>query len=250
MRAIPGLCAICLAALCACARAQAVAVGDFARLEPGGLPPAWRPLRPAPHAPDTRYRLVRDARVTVLRADAERSMSGLAHDVRVDPRRYPLLRWRWKVAAPLKSADMMTREGDDYAARIYVLFDYDISRLPIGDRVQLKLAQALSKEPIPAAALNYVWDNRQPVGTVQPNAYTDRVRMIVVESGGARAGQWITETRDIAKDFRAAFGEDPPDAIGIALATDTDNTGENATAWYGDIEFLPRPADEGPPSRR
>jgi hypothetical protein len=66
--------------------------------------------------------------------------------------------------------------------------------------------------------------------------------MIVMQSGRSRAGQWITETRDLAADFRAAFGDDPPDIVGVALATDTDNTGETATAWYGDIEFLPRTA--------
>ena len=83
--------------------------------------------------------------------------------------------------------------------------------------------------------INYVWDNRQPVGTVRPNAYTDRTRMWVLESGTARAGEWVTETRDLAADFRAAFGEAPPDLIGIAIATDTDNTGEHATAWFGDL---------------
>jgi hypothetical protein len=140
----------------------------------------------------------------------------------------------------------MTRTGDDYAARIYVLFDYDINRLPVADRVQLKLARAILKTELPAAALNYVWDNRYPIGTLKPSAYTDRARLIVVESGHARAGRWVTETRDLARDFRAAFGEDPPDVIGIALATDTDNTGETATAWYGDIEFLPQPADTAP----
>lgn len=246
MRAIPGLCAICIAALCAGARAQPLAVGDFSRLEAGALPPAWRPLRPAPHAPDTRYRLVREDGVTVLRADAERSMSGLVRNLRVDLSRYPLLRWRWKVAAPLTTADMMTRKGDDYAARIYVLFDYDINRLPVADRVQLKLARAILGTELPAAALNYVWDNRYPIGTLKPSAYTDRARLIVVESGHAKAGRWMTETRDLARDFRAAFGEDPPDVIGVALATDTDNTGETATAWYGDIEFLPKPADAAP----
>jgi hypothetical protein len=247
MRASAFLRAICLVVLCARAQAQPLAVGDFSRLAPGGLPPGWRALRPAPHAPDTRYRLVRDEGMTVLRADAEGSMSALVRDVRIDPRRYPLLRWRWKVAAPLANADMKTRRGDDYAARIYVLFDYDVGRLPIGDRVQLKLARALHGSQIPAAALNYVWDNRYPVGTLQPNVYTDRARLIVVESGRAKAGRWVIETRDLALDFRAAFGEEPPDVIGIAVASDTDNTGETATAWYGNIEFLQKPNGGGTP---
>jgi head-tail adaptor len=78
------------------------------------------------------------------------------------------------------------------------------------------------------------------VGTVVPNPYTDRVRMIVVESGTARAGRWIAYERDIVADYRAAFGEDPPPIAGVAIMTDTDNTGDTVEAWYGDILLLPR----------
>jgi hypothetical protein len=139
---------------------------------------------------------------------------------------------------------MTAKAGDDYAARIYVMFDYPLEKLPFGTRTKLRLAESIYGQKIPTAALNYVWDNRQPIGTIQPNTYTDRARMVVLQSGGARAGQWVTETRDLAADFRAAFGEEAPDAVAIALATDTDNTGESATAWYGDIEFLPRTKPE------
>jgi hypothetical protein len=221
--------------------AAAPDVPAFSRMAPGGLPEGWQVLKPAPKANDTQYSLVRGDGRVVLRAKADNAMSGLTYPVQVDLEQYPLLRWRWKVAAPLKSANMMTKEGDDYAARIYVMFDYPIEKLPFGTRAKLKFAEALYGQKIPTAALNYVWDNQYSVGTIQPNTYTDRARMIVVQSGAARAGQWVTETRDLAADFRAAFGEQAPKVVAIALATDTDNTGESALAWYGDIEFLPRP---------
>lgn len=54
--------------------------------------------------------------------------------------------------------------------------------------------------------------------------------MIVVESGADKAGLWVTVTRDLAADFRAAFGEEAPPVIGVVIATDTDNTGERVTA--------------------
>jgi hypothetical protein len=219
--------------------AAAPEVPAFSRMTPGGAVTGWQTLKPASNANDTRYSLVPDVGKVVLKAEAESSMSGLIHPVRVDIRRYPLLRWRWKVSAPLKTADMTQKSGDDYAARIYVMFDYPAEKLSFGTRAKLRLAEALYGQRIPTAALNYIWDNRQPVDTIQPNTYTDRARMIVVRSGAAQAGQWITETRDLAADFRAAFGEDPPDIVAVALASDTDNTGEGVTAWYGDIEFLP-----------
>jgi hypothetical protein len=219
--------------------AAAAEVPAFSRMTPGGAVTGWQALKPAPKANDTRYSLVTDAGKVALQAQADSAMSGLIHPVRVDIRRYPLLRWRWKVAAPLKIADMTQKTGDDYAARIYVMFDYPTEKLSFGTRTKLRLAEVLYGQRIPTAALNYIWDNRQPIGTIQPNTYTDRARMIVVRSGAAQAGRWITETRDLAADFRAAFGEDPPDVVAVALASDTDNTGESATAWYGDIEFLP-----------
>ena len=219
----------------------APAVPAFSSMAPGAVIEGWKVLKPSPKAADTRYTLAQDEGRTVLRADADKSMSGLIHTVRVDTRRYPLLRWRWKVAAPVAGADMTQKSGDDYAGRIYVIFDYPASRLPLATRMKMKLAESLYGQRIPAAALNYVWDNRQAVGTIQPNAYTDRARMVVLRSGAGQANQWVTETRDLRADFRAAFGEEAPDVVALAIATDTDNTGSRAGAWYGDIEFL---ADE------
>jgi len=37
------------------------------------------------------------------------------------------------------------------------------------------------------------------------------------------------------EDYKQAFGKEPPMISGIAIMTDTDNTGESATAYYGDI---------------
>lgn len=224
--------------LAPCVAGAAPAVPAFSRMGQGAAIEGWKVLKPAPKAADTRYTLVQDAGQTVLRADADKSMSGLIHTIRVDTRRYPLLRWRWKVAAPVAAADMTQKSGDDYAARVYVMFDYPAARLPFSTRLKMQLAESLYGQPIPAAALNYVWDNRQPVGTIQANTYTDRARMIVVRSGAAQANQWMTETRDLRADFRAAFGEEAPDVVALAIATDTDNTGSRAVAWYGDIEFL------------
>lgn len=205
----------------------------------GAAVTGWSTLKPSAKADDTIYTLVRDGDATVLKADARHSMSGLIHAVKIDIQQFPRIRWRWKISAPVVAADMRTKAGDDYAARIYVMFDYPLEKLSFSTRTKLKLAEAVYGQKIPSAALNYVWDNRQPIGTIAPNSYTDRARMIVVETGAAKAGQWVTETRDLAADFRAAFGEDPPAIVAVALATDTDNTGESASAWYGDIEFLP-----------
>jgi hypothetical protein len=221
------------------ANAAVPPVPAFSHMQAGGTISGWQPLRPAPNAADTRYSLVTDGAGVVLKADAVHSMSGLIYPVRVRLAQFPLLRWRWKIAAPVKSADMTKKSGDDYAARIYVMFDYPYDKLSFGTRMKLQLATAIYGQKLPTAALNYVWDNRAPAGTLQANVYTDRARMMVLQSGVEKSGTWVEETRDLAADFRLAFGEHAPDVVAIAVATDTDNTGESATAWYGDIRFLP-----------
>ena len=206
---------------------------------PGAVPsPPWRATK-LPKVPrETRFLLVDDGGTTVLRAEAQASMSGLSHGLRVDPQAMPMLEWRWRVSGVPAKGEIGTREGDDYAARLYVLFDYDLAKLPFMTRMKIKLARSLYGEAVPAAGLCYVWDARAPVGTTAWSAYTDRLRMIVVESGTAKAGQWVSFRRNVVEDYRAAFGEEPPVISGVAIATDTDNTGAAVTAWYGDIRLL------------
>ena len=69
------------------------------------------------------------------------------------------------------------------------------------------------------------------------NAYTKRAVMFVIETGSEKLNRWIEEERNIYDDYRRAFGEEPPMISGVAIMTDTDNTGESATAYFGDIRF-------------
>ncbi|MDE3050519.1 MAG: DUF3047 domain-containing protein, partial [Nitrospirota bacterium] len=69
------------------------------------------------------------------------------------------------------------------------------------------------------------------------NAYTNFAQMIVVESGPQKVGAWVDEERNIYEDYKRAFGEEPPMINGVAIMTDTDNTKDVATAYYGDIVF-------------
>ena len=68
-----------------------------------------------------------------------------------------------------------------------------------------------------------------------PNPYTDQVHMIVVGCGPDRLNTWVTEKRNVYEEHKRTYGEEPPMISGIAIMTDTDNTGESAEAYYGDI---------------
>ena len=83
----------------------------------------------------------------------------------------------------------------------------------------------------------YIWSNKEPIGKVIANPRTRRVQMVVASSGASGVGSWQSLSRNAVEDFRRAFGEDPGKLTGVAVLTDTDNTGEKAEAWYGDIVF-------------
>lgn len=223
----------------------AVWVGDFTSPD-GAIPPPWRIERPNPDAPPTSYRARLWDGVHAIEAHAVRSMALLARPVTIDLARTPILCWKWRIDAPLQSADMTQKSGDDYAARVYLSFAVAPERLGLGTRLGLGLARSLHGDQVPDAAVNYIWDNRHAVGTWQPNAYTERARMLVLRSGSAFAGRWVEERRDVSADFQAAFGHAPLKLTGVAIATDTDNTGEEARAGFADFRFVATANDCGP----
>ncbi len=217
---------------------ETMPAGIFSVLKSGAaLPEPWKPLGVSGAKNLTRYTLVDDAGVTVVRADSSAAASGLSRAINVNPADFPTLKWRWKISNTLKNSDIRTREGDDYPARVYVMFDYPLEKLSFTQRTKIRLARALHDPNLPTATLCYLWDGKALAGTIVTSSYTELVRMIVVESGASRVNQWLAVERDVAADFKAAFGEDAPRIIGIAIATDTDNTGESTVAHYGDISF-------------
>lgn len=230
--------ALLLAIVTGWAAEDRVVAAAFSAAKPGGaLPSPWAPMTAANIKVPTRYSMVEDNGITVLRAESERGASGLTRPIRINPAELPWLRWRWKISNLIDAADLRTKDGDDFPARVYVMFDYPLERLPFLERNKLRLARTLFDPDLPAATLCYVWDGKAAAETIASSAYTDRVKVIVVESGGSRVRQWVDVERNIARDFRAAFGEDAPPVSAIAVATDTDNTGAFATAHFGDISF-------------
>jgi hypothetical protein len=198
------------------------------------VPDGWERIAFSKIDTRTQYDLVTRDSTVVLRARSDGGASGLVTRRRIDPNEYPVITWRWRVDRVLDGGNARTKDGDDYPARLYITFDHDLG---LGGRIKKTALRALGYDDIPSRALNYVWASQVEAGTVFPNAYTDWVMMLPVQSGSERCGEWIMHRRNIVADYRQAFGEDPPAITGIALMTDTDNTGESATAYYGDIVF-------------
>ena len=166
---------------------------------------------------ETDYQVVADGTAQVLQATSNGTASGLIYQKEFSLEDFSVVSWRWKISGVVEKGDAASKQSDDYAARIYIIFPHWF---------------------YPSTkSLNYIWANRLKKGSVVPSAYTGNSVMLAVESGTINVGRWQTVRRNIADDYRQAFGVEPPDSWRLAIMTDTDNTGGQATAWYDDIQL-------------
>ena len=172
-----------------------------------------------------------------MHARAEAAASGFNFPVKFDVRSAPFVEFRWKIAKLIDGADNRVAAKEDAPVRLVLGFDGDKSKLTFKEKTASMLAKSATGKDLPYAQLIYIWSNKEPVGTVIENTHTRRVRMVVAASGAADAGKWVTITRNVADDFKRAFGEEPGTMTDVGIMTDTDNTGATVDAWYGDIRF-------------
>ncbi len=212
---------------------------DFANLD------AWKPLTFPKIERHSRYSIITNDGNSVLNAEADDSASGLVSKEAFDPYRTPILRWRWGVENVLKKGNAERKDGDDYPLRVYVLFEYDPDRASFGMRMKYALAKRFHGKYPPHAALNYIWANRQHEQRILPSSYTERSQLVILQAGRANIGEWQEETVNILRDYRAAFGEDPPRTAHLAVMSDADNTGEAAVGFIDFIELGPESQNNG-----
>ena len=213
-------------------------IPPFSRAALGdAVPPGWTHQRLPKVERANNFSIVQDAARRVLQVQSAQSSSSWVHQLNADAGQRPWLHWQWKVSQALAGSDFQRKGGDDFAARLYVFFDLPNDRLSLGDRLKLGAARALSGADVPAAALCYVWGSAQPVGASGWNPYTDRVRMVVVDSQNAQANRWRSHARDLRRDWADAFGGAMPRVSGVAVGADTDNTGDEVQAWFGDLRL-------------
>lgn len=181
-----------------------------------GLKPQWECEK---FKGETQYSIVKTDNGHVLKTESNASASALIFKYEYDLKEYFILTWRWKIENIINKGDEMKKDSDDYAARVCVIFPHWFP--------------SLTKK------ITYLWGNKLPKGKHTPITYYSRsiIVAVEVESGNENIGQWVTERRNVYKDFKMYFGEEPPQVGGIAIMTDTDNTGESAIAYYDDIKI-------------
>jgi hypothetical protein len=191
-----------------------------ARVPAEGVPPGWMLKEFTGHAA---IELVRADGRLAARLRSDRASFALYRDVVVGLREFPYLSWSWKVLKLPAGGDVREATRDDQAAQVYVIFP---------------------RWPSPRTAsdvLGYVWDSRAPVGTRIKSPRADNVRIVVVESGGARLNEWHAYERNVAADYAALFGRQPPRVGKLAVMIDSNDTRGEAEALFGDLIFARTP---------
>ncbi|HEY8878174.1 MAG TPA: DUF3047 domain-containing protein [Roseateles sp.] len=221
-----------LVTLCAAALLAACAT-------PGTPPPAaegWQPLALPGKKPTLYHWTEKDGRAA-LEASSERSASIWRKKLEPALQQVGEVSFSWWTQGLIAGANVSDIDHEDAVARVIFGFAGDIDKLPLRTRMKFELAQALTGEAPPYATLMYVWDSKLPVGTVVINPRSDRIRKIVVDSGPAELRRWRDHRRNLAEDFRLAFGEAPGALTSMAVMTDSDNSRASAHTWYGPVEL-------------
>jgi hypothetical protein len=157
----------------------------------------------------------------IIKAESLGARSSLFKEVGDKEKDYPILTWKWKVSNVVRSAIETRRDRHDAAARVMVVFARE------------KSFGVFGREPA-GLRIEYIWASRPPKERLFDHPSERDCKIFVLESGENKAGQWVSETRNIHKDFREAFLQDPVGVAAIGIQTDTDHSNERVTAWYSE----------------
>jgi len=196
-----------------------IVVEDWSKQPVGkrGIPDGWQGQNWG--SPKYDFTVVSEDSARALHLRSDNDSSTISKEVKVDVKQYPILQWRWKVVTLPKGGDARRKETDDEAAQLYVTFP----RFPSAVRSRV---------------IGYLWDSTAPVGATFLSQKVNTVTFVVVRSGDADLGKWMTETRNVSEDYKRIYGEEPKEAVGaVSISINSQNTGSRAESYFGEILF-------------
>ena len=205
---------ITFAVLCSSVFAYEVKVFDFTMSELSEL--EVRKVRGAKNK--TIYSLESNERGNFLKAVANNAASGLGKEVKIDLNKTPFINITWKIEKDLPGIKENTKNGHDFAARVFVI-------------------KKTGATPLSNRAINYVFSSNQEVGSNSPSPYTKKSIDKVLASSKDNLNKWITVKANVKEDFRIFHDLDVNELDGVAIMSDTDNSKMEAIAYYQNIYF-------------
>lgn len=205
------------------AQPASIVVEDWSTHPEGktGIPDGWKGQDWG--SPRYDFRVVAESPARVLHMKSQDDGSTISKKLKVNVKQYPYLQWRWKAVVLPKGGDARKAATDDEACQVYVSFP----RFPSAVRSRI---------------IGYVWDTTAPVGTFAESEKTSTITYVVVRSGAADLGKWLTETRNVLEDFKKIHGQDPTeDAGAVSISIDSNDTHSTAECYMGEIAFRKQP---------
>lgn len=198
----------------------------------------WRTLLFPKIRQHSTYTIVKAGNDSFLKAESNASASGLIYRKEFNVYDYPKVRWRWKISNVYAQGNELSKSGDDYPIRIYVVFKYDPDTAAFGQKIKYGFAKKIYGEYPPHSSLNYIWANKKHAERIITNAYSSEAKMVLLEAGAEKVNRWIEEEIDILDDYQKAFETKPPAIASIAIMNDSDNTGERSESFVDYIEIF------------
>jgi hypothetical protein len=212
--------ALVLLLVAAAAWAADVLIEDWSKAPVGtkGIPPGWEGQKWGSPAYDFQVVEQEGKRAIHLRSEDEGSTITKNVKGKVHLKQTPILEWSWKAVVLPNGGDARTKELDDQAVQVFVSWE----RFP---------------QTVRSRVIGYVWDTTAPVGTIVKSQKTQTVTYVVLRSGTAELGKWISERRNVVEDFKKIYGDAPDDLAGVSIAIDSNDTKSKAESYVGTILF-------------
>ena len=187
-------------------------IADFsASVGAAGVPAGWE-LKEKSGKAD--FSVVKDGDLAAVRLRSADTSFSLQKEVNVDLKQFPVLTWKWKVAKLPVNGDFRKSKTDDQAAQLFLAF---------------------SK----TKAIVYIWDTTAPQGLMESTSPVPfmTVKVVVVRSGPAELGKWITESRNVYEDYKKLYGSEPPAVNGMRLQINSQHTETSGESYFADVIF-------------
>ena len=166
----------------------------------------------------TNYTVGTNENGAFLKSVADNAASGLGKEIKIDLNKTPFINITWKIEKDLSGIKENTKEGHDFAARVFVI-------------------KKTGATPLSNRAINYVFSSNNEIGFNAQSPYTKKSIDNVLATTKKNFNEWITVKANVKEDFKRFHDLDVSELDGLAIMSDTDNSKMRAIAYYQNIYF-------------
>ena len=197
---------------------------DFS--DPGSLKKYWEFHGGLFMVPRTEFKICNEPSASdgkVLVVEAKSSTGVLMTDPKVDLKKNPIMRWRWRIIRTINT--QAGQDVDDQAAVVY-----------LGDGTMIR-----------QKCVGYRWEHFTASGTRQKLKYAGgmmQVDAVCIRNRKTEPGNWVVEERNVLEDFRKAYKRYPGKYFVLGIGANSQHTNSHTRVEIDYLEFLPASGTE------